>query len=199
MAFAYVVVPSACTSCRSRESQGEGICVGHLAHAHHTFLSNHVARKDILIFVETLAQRFFKSLHLFHKVRPDIVHHAPNGIIVHDETAAKVVLKNLPQLLAFAESVEESRQGTRVHRHARIVDTVGSNTLQLVHNGTNVLYAGTHLQLHGLLDAHAQRVPVLHGTEVIQSVRHGKHLRVSEALADLLNTTVYVTQHQTHL
>ena len=67
------------------------------------------------------------------------------------------------------------------------------DTLQLVHDGAYVLHALAHLQPQTLLDAHAECVSVLRGSEIVQTVGQGQCLRIGQALAHLLDAAVYVS------
>ena len=51
-------------------------------------------------------------------------------------------------------------------------------TLKLVHDGTDIVDAVGQLNLHCFLDDAHQRVALLHGAEVVQTVGQSQRLRI---------------------
>ncbi|MPN23496.1 hypothetical protein SDC9_170884 [bioreactor metagenome] len=70
---------------------------------------------------------------------------------------------------------------------------MGVDSLQLIHNGTDILYTFRNFYAHSSLNTHAQCMAVLLCTEVVESVCQCQCLRVSETFAHFLNTSVYVS------
>ena len=68
------------------------------------------------------------------------------------------------------------------------------DTLQLVHDGTDVLYALSQFYLHRLFNDAHQRMAVHHGTEVVHSIGQRQGLRIGVRLAHLLHSTVDISQ-----
>ena len=64
------------------------------------------------------------------------------------------------------------------------------DTLQLVHYGTDVLYAFTDLNAHGFFNAHTQCMAVLMRAQIVQTVCQSQCLRVSEAFIHFLDASV---------
>ena len=67
------------------------------------------------------------------------------------------------------------------------------DTLQLVHDGADVLHALAYLYAHGLFDTHTQGVAVLVSAQIVQTVGQSQCLRVCKAFAHFLDTTVDIS------
>ena len=70
---------------------------------------------------------------------------------------------------------------------------MGRKALQFVHDRPDILRALGNLDTHRALDAHAQRVTVLVGRQVVEPVGERKHLRIGQALAHLLDSAMNIT------
>ena len=191
-ALAYVAGPSAGTARTSGGTKGNGVFAAQYADAFQALLSDDVAGKDVVVFLDILAHVGDEFLYPVHKVGMDIGLYTANGVIVQDEASATGFLENVEHLFAVAEAIQEGGSGAQVLAEAREEQNVRVDALQLVHDGTDVLHAFAHFHAHGLFDAHAQRMAVLHGTQVIQTVGQGQRLRVSEAFVHLLDAAMDV-------
>ena len=67
-------------------------------------------------------------------------------------------------MLTITHTIEHTREGTQVLSDTRGIEQVGIETLQLIHDRTDVLDAVCEFYLHRLLDDTYQSVTVLHGT-----------------------------------
>ena len=67
-------------------------------------------------------------------------------------------------------------------------------TLELIHDGTDVVYAVAELYAHSLLDDAYKRMAVVHGAEIVQTVGESQCLWVCHRLHHLLHTAVNVSQ-----
>ena len=146
--------------------------------------------------MNVLTHNLNELLHTFLEVRMDVIHHTANRVIVQNQTSATSLLKNIENLFAVAEGIQECCGSTQVLAKTAKEKNVRVNTLQLVHNRTDYLYAVAHLYTHGMFNTHTQRVTVLHSTQVVQTVSQRQSLRISHTFANLLHTTVNVTQHR---
>ena len=187
-------MPTRGTARTTRTAEGDDLLLGEHTHALRAVLEDDVARENVVILLDVLPHIGDELLHALHKVRVNVGHHAANRVVVQDEASATRFLEDVENLLAVAETVEESRRGTKVLAETAEEQDVRVDTLQLVHNRTDHLHAVAHLHAHGLLDTHTERVAVLHRAEVVKAVRQRQRLRVSHLLADLLHTTVNVAQ-----
>ena len=68
------------------------------------------------------------------------------------------------------------------------------DTLQLIHDGTDVLDTIAKLHTHSFLDDTYQRMTVGHGTEVIKTVGQCESLRIGHILHHFLNTTMDIAK-----
>ena len=68
------------------------------------------------------------------------------------------------------------------------------NTLQFIHDSADDLDAVRQLYAHCLFYYSTDSVAVDHGREVVQTVGHGKGLRIRHALKHLLDAAVYVSE-----
>ena len=124
-----------------------------------------------MVFLQTLRHRFVDEvLHVLHEVGMQIVGNAAYHVVVDDEASAGGLFKNLQHLFAVAETIEECGGSTEVLTQTAEEEDVAVNTLQLVHNRTDNLYAGAHFDAHGLLDTHAERMASLHGSQIVHTV-----------------------------
>ena len=67
------------------------------------------------------------------------------------------------------------------------------DTLQLVHYGTDVLYAFTDLNTHGFFNTHTQCMAVLMRAQIVQTVCQSQCLRVSEAFIHFFDSPMDIT------
>ena len=67
------------------------------------------------------------------------------------------------------------------------------DTLQLVHDGADVLHAVAHFNTHCLLDARTQGMAILMSAQIIKAVGQCQRLRVGKAFAHLFDTPVDVS------
>ena len=67
------------------------------------------------------------------------------------------------------------------------------DTLQLIHNGTDVLHTFADLNAHGFFNTHTQCVTILMCTQIVQAVCQSQRLRVGEAFIHFLDTPVDIT------
>jgi len=68
------------------------------------------------------------------------------------------------------------------------------NALKLIHNRADVLDAVSKLHTHCLFNDTYQRVAVMHGAKIVQTVSQGEGLRIHHALHHLLHTAMDVSQ-----
>ena len=148
-----------------------------------------------MILLYVLAHIRDEFLHTLLEIRVYVGHHATDGVVVQDETAAAGLFEDVEYLFTVAEAVEERRCGAEILTEAGEEEDVRVYTLQLVHDGAYHLHAVAHLHAHGFLYGHAERVAVLHGAEIVQTVGQCQSLRISHVLADLLHCAVYIAQY----
>ena len=152
-----------------------------------------------MILLNILAHRLDELLHTVLEVGVNVVHHATNRVVVQNQATTTSFFEDVEYLFTVAESIKEGRRSTEVLTQAAEEENVRVDTLQLVHNRTDYLYAVAHFYPHSLLNTHTQGMAVLHRTEVVQTIGQGQRLWVSHAFADLLYATVNVTQHGVNL
>lgn len=97
-----------------------------------------------MILLNVLAHRLDELLHAFLEVGVNVVHHATNRVVVQDQAATTSLFENVEYLLTVAESIKEGRRSTEVLTQAAEEENVRVDTLQLVHNRTDYLYAVAH-------------------------------------------------------
>ncbi|CCY16554.1 putative uncharacterized protein [Prevotella sp. CAG:755] len=157
-------------------------------------MEDDVAREDVVVFLDVVAHVGDELLDALHEVRVDVSHHAADRVVVQDEASAASLFEDVEDLFAVAEAVEEGRSGAEVLAEARKVEDVRVDSLQLIHDGADVLYALADFYAHSLFDAHAERVAVLHGAEVVQTVGQGQCLGVGEAFVEFFDAAVDVAE-----
>lgn len=67
------------------------------------------------------------------------------------------------------------------------------DTLQLIHNCTNVFDTVTHFDAHRFLDAHTQSVTVLMCAQIVEAVSQCQCLRICKTLVHFLDTPMDIT------
>ena len=134
-----------------------------------------------------------ERFHLLLEVGMQVGLHTADHVVVLDEASAGGLLEDVEHHLTFAEAVEERGEATHVKHQTGEVEQVGVDTLQLVHDGTDVLRTLGNLDAGSLLDAHAQGMAALVCAQVVQTVGQGECLRVGEALVHLLDAAVDVS------
>ena len=97
-------------------------------------------------------------------------------------------------MLTVTHTVEECSQSTQVLCSTAEVQQVRVDTLQLIHDSTDVVDTIRKFDTHSLLDNAYQSVAVHHGREVVQTVGQSQSLRISHILPHLLNTTVDISE-----
>ena len=73
-------------------------------------------------------------------------------------------------MLTIAHSIKESRKGTQVLSTAGSEQQVAIQTLQLVHDGTNVMDTVAKFNAHALLYDANKRMTLLHGTQIVKTI-----------------------------
>ena len=68
------------------------------------------------------------------------------------------------------------------------------DTLQLIHDSTDIVDTVAELNAHTLLYHANKSVAVHHSREIVQAVGQGESLRIGHALPHLLNTTVDISE-----
>ncbi len=97
-------------------------------------------------------------------------------------------------MLTVAHAVEECGEGREVLSAGAEEQQVVVDTLQLIHDGADVVDAVAELNTHGLFDDANKRVAVGHGAEVVESVSQRERLRIGHILHHLLDAAVNITE-----
>ena len=192
--LAHIVLPACSTSGRTSHSVVDAVLQTHRSALLEAVVSDDVVAEHVHVLLNHRAQVLHQVLHVLHEVRVDVGLQAADAVVVLDEASAGGLLHHVEHVLAVAHAIEERGQGTEVLSTARGVEQVRVETLQLVHDGANVLDAVGELNAHAFLDDTHQCMTVLHGTQVVQTVGQGQCLRVGHRLPHLLNTTMNVAQ-----
>ena len=159
-----------------------------------TCLENHISREDVVVLFDILAHRHDEFLHAFLEIGVNIVSQTTNHIVVENQTTTASFFKDVENEFAVAETIKERRCRTHILAQAREEEQVRVNTLQFIHDGTNHLHTIAHFHSHGLLNASAKSVTVLHRTEIVHTVGERKRLRISQFFTDFLNTAVNIAE-----
>ena len=67
------------------------------------------------------------------------------------------------------------------------------DTLQFIHNSTDILHTFANLNAHGFFNTHTQCMAVLVCTQIVKTVCQGQCLRVGKAFIHFLNAPVNIT------
>ena len=197
--LAQVVVPTSCATRTARTTVRNRLFLGQHAYTLRTVLENHVARKQGVEFLQTIAQIRNQLLHACHEVGVKVVHHTTNRVVVQDEASATSFFEDVENLFAVAEPIKEGCRSPKVLCQAREEEQVGVDTLQLIHHGANHLHAVADFYAQRLLNTHAERMAVLHGTEVVHTVGQRQCLGIGERLVNLFNTAVDIAKDGVNL
>ena len=199
MELTHVVVPACRTARTAGTTKGDTLLFGEHTDTLGAVLEDDVASEDVVVFLNILTHVRNELLDTLLEIRMNIGHHTADGVIVQNQASAAGFLEDVKNLLTVAETIKECRGGTEVLTEAGEEQDVGVDTLQLIHNSTDDLHAIAHLNAHSLLDTHAERVAVLHGAEIVETVSEGQGLRISQAFADFLHAAVDISEHRVDL
>ena len=192
--LAQVVVPTRSASRRTGAAIGNHLLLAERTHTDRTVAEDDVACEDIVIFFQVFAHHGNKFLDATLEVGMQVVRQTTNHVVVDDEAAAAGFFKNVENFLAVAESIEESRCRPQVLTQAGEEEDVRVDALQFVHDGANYLYAVAHFHAQSLLNTSTECMTALHSAQVVHTVSEGEGLRIGELFADLLYTTVDITE-----
>ena len=170
MVLAHVVLPSGSTSGGTRHTVVDTVFEVHWTHLLQTVVRDDVVAKHIHILLNHRTQILHQVLAVLHEVRVDIVLKSTYSIIVLDESAAGGFLHHVEHVLAVAHSIKEGGQRAQVLGTAGGEQQVAVQTLQLVHDGADVMDAVGELYAHRLLNHTYQCMALLHGTEVVKTI-----------------------------
>ena len=193
MPLAHVAGPAGGASRAARGAERDRILTGQHARSLQTLLRDDVAREYFVVFAQQRTHIGDELLDLAHEFGMDVGLHAADGVVGLYQAASRGLLQDVKHLLTVAEPVEERRQSPHVHTETREEQQVRINALQLVHDRADILHPLRHLDAQPLLDAHAERMAVLRGPQIIQPVRKGQRLGIGQPLAQLLDAAVDIT------
>ena len=101
-------------------------------------MSNHVVTEYVEVLLNHRTEILAEGLHVLNEVRVDICLKATDTVVVLDQTATSGLLHDVQYVLTVAHAVEECGQGTQVLCGTAKIEQVRVDTLQLVHDGTDV-------------------------------------------------------------
>ena len=194
MVLAHIVMPSCSTSCRAGNAIVHAVGQVHRSYALKPLVRDDVVAEHVQIFLYHGAQIRAQLLGVGNEVGVDVVLQSADAIIVLYESATGGFLHHVEHMLTVAHTVKEGRQGAQVLRASAQEEQVVVYTLQLVHDGTDVMYSVRELYAHGLFYHTHQSVAVVHGAQIVETVCQGECLRIGHALHHLLYAAVYVAQ-----
>ena len=190
----HITLPTRSTSGRTSHCIRDTVFLAHWSALLQSVVCNHVVTKHIHVLLNHGSQVLHQCLHVLYKVRIDVVLQSTYSIIVLDQTSTSGLLHTVQHMLTVAHAIQEGSQGTQVLSHTRGVQQVRIQTLQLVHDGTDILDTVGELHAHGLFNHTYQCMTVLHGTQIVQTVGQCQCLRISHSLPHLLDTTMDITK-----
>ena len=194
MTLTSIVLPTRCTTCRTCNSIVDTILIIHRTYAFETVVSNHVVTEYVEILLNHRTEILAESLHVLNEVRIDISLKTTDTVIILDQATTSCLLHHVQHVLTVTHTVEECSQSTQVLCGTTEVQQVRVDTLQLIHDSTDVVDTIRKFDTHSLLDNAYQSVAVHHGREVVQTVGQSQSLRISHILPHLLNTTVDISE-----
>jgi len=187
-------MPARCTAAGSRYAIADDILLVHHSHSLKTLVGNDVVAEHVGIFLEHRLEISAERLHVLHEIGVDIILQTADAVVVLYQPASGGFFHYVEHMFAVAHRVKESGERTEVLCTAARIEQMRIDTLQLVHNGTDILDAVGQLYAHGLLYHADKRVAGHHGRKIVHTVGQGQRLRVGIILAHLLYTTVNIAQ-----
>ena len=133
-------------------------------------MGDDVVTEDIHILLDGRTQIFHKVLTVLHKVRIDVILQTTDTVVVLDQATTGGLLHAVEHMLTIAHTIEHTSEGAEVLSHTRGVEQVGIETLQLIHNRTDILDAIGQFYLHGLLNHTYQSMAMLHGSQIVKAI-----------------------------
>ena len=101
-------------------------------------MSNHVVAEYVEVLLNHRTEILAEGLHVLNEVRVDICLQTTDTVVVLDQTATGCLLHDVQYVLTVAHAVEECGQGTQVLCGTAEVQQVRVDTLQLIHDSTDV-------------------------------------------------------------
>jgi len=168
--FTYVARPTRSAPCRACNAISYCIFFRKMSDIHHTTQSYHIVRKKSVVFGQFFTHVWDKCLYIFLKIFIDIKHDAANHILVDNQTTATCFFKNLKNNFSLAHSVNKCSCCTQIVGVSCPCQAVGIDTIQLIHNGANVLRSQRNFNFRSLFNAHAQGMAIHIGRKIIQTI-----------------------------
>ena len=194
MALTGIVLPTGSTSGRTCHAVVDTILKTHRTNAHKTVVSDNVVAEHVEILLDHRTQILAELLCVLHKLRVDVGLETADAVVVLDKASACCLLHHVEHVLTVAHAVEECCQGTQVLCGTAEVEQVAVDTLELVHDCTDVVDAVAELNAHTLLYHAYKSMTVHHSREIVQAVGQGESLRIGHALPHLLDTTMDIAE-----
>ena len=96
-------------------------------------------------------------------------------------------------MLTFTDTVNERRSGSKVVAMSRPGNKVRTDTIQFIHDYTDILSTHRHFNFSRFFNTHTECMAVDACRKVVQTVSEVKCLRISHVFAKLLDSAVDVT------
>ena len=141
MVLAHVALPARGTSCRASHAVADAVFLRHRAYVLETLVGDDVVAEHVDILLDDRLHVGNELLHVLHEVGVDVVLQSTYSIIVLNQASARGLLHAVQHMLAVAHGIEERRECAHILGTAAHVEQVRVNTLQLVHDGADVLDA----------------------------------------------------------
>ena len=117
---------------------------------------------------------------------------APDADVVVHHARAGHRLEELLDSLSFTEAVENGGHRAGVESVDAVEEHVVGDAVELAEDGTDVPRSIRYLQVHDLLDGHAEGELAVEVADVVDAVEEGDDLGVVLDLAELLGAAVQV-------
>ena len=194
MVLTYIVLPTRSTSGRTRHSVTDTILETHRTTVLQTVVGNDVVTEDVHILLNRRTQILHQILTVLNEVRIDIILQSADTIVVLNQTSTCGLLHHVKHMLTVTHTIKHTSKSTEVLSHTRGVEQVGIETLKLVHNRTDVLDTVCQLNAKSFLNYTNQSMAMLHGSQIVKTIRQSKSLRIGHAFPHLLDSTVDIAQ-----
>ena len=141
MTLTCIVLPSGSTSGRTGHAVVDTVLKTHRTNACKTVVCDDVVAEYVEIFLNHRTQILAELLGVLHELRIDVSLAATDAIVVLDKASARCLLHDVEHVLTVTHTVEERCESAEVLCCTAEVEQVAVNTLQLVHDGTDVVDA----------------------------------------------------------
>jgi len=134
-----------------------------------------------VVFLEFFPHVGDERLDLALEIRVQVGHDAADDVVILNEASPRGFFKDVHDFFTVAHPIDKGRQRAHVHTHGGPGQQVGGHTGQFIHDGADHVNPVGYLNAGRLFNAHAQRMAIDVGREVIKPVGKVQDLGIGQS------------------